>query len=354
LKARIAIIASLAVAASASVACRQVAGINPIVYQGSEGGTTGGCTNATAVVSTTDELDFLQVASGFVSAIVVGGSGDDTNVIACPTSTPCTQPQGLLSLGFNDALGGYAAGSKLTYTISSTAANASSLHTIDFTGSGDTTVLGSLAAASFVAVSGAKIFWIDSDPNSASANVHCVGCGASDTMWVTGLSSPEGIWADASNVYFLDDDGSGLGTDAVFGCSVNTACNGTPRVVLKNLSPTATRPIVQFASDGANVYASNDASQIIRVDPSNAQTTVANSVAATAIAVDATTGDLFYGEDDGTVGVTKADGSGTPTVLSSCVPSEPDDIYGVAFDATNVYVLIFKSDNTSAVYAMKR
>ncbi len=345
-------LARAAIAALLLAGCRQVAGIDPITYAGAEGGT--GCSNGAVVISTSDQLDLLSVTGGFAISGVVGASGvGDTNLVACPTSAPCTNPNNLLSLAFNDVLGGYAAGSKIFDTVQNSPTTGA-LHSVAYDGTGDQVVLGNLTHPAWVAVSGARTFWVDDDLSGSAATVHCVDCsGTGDVTWMTNLTTTAGIFADANDVYVLADDGTGT-TTAVYGCSVQTACNATSRTVITGLSPAATSPVTQFASDGTNVYVSNDTTQIIRIDPSGTQKTIANNVAAVAIAVDPATGELFYGDDDGTVGRVKTDGSAPPSPMSTCDPQTPNEIYGIAFDSTHVYVLLVTTNLTSQVYAIKR
>lgn len=347
----LAAIAASALAVASFAGCRQVAGINPITYAGAEGGT--GCSNGTVVLSTSDQLDMLSVNGGFVVAGVVGASGvGDSNLVACPTSAPCTQPKNLLTTAFNDTIGGYGTSTKIFYTVQS-GTNTGALHSVAYDGTGDQVVLGSLAHPAWVATSGARTFWVDDDLAGGPATVHCVGCsGTGDVTWMTNLTTTEGLFADANDVYVLADDGTG--TTGVYGCSVQTACGATTRTVMKGLSPTSTVPVTQFASDGTNVYISNDTTQIIRIDGTGAQKPIATNVAAVAIAVDPVTGELFYGDDNGTVGRVKTDGSTPPSPMSTCDPQSPNEIYGIAFDSTYVYVLLVTTNLTSQVYAIKR
>jgi hypothetical protein len=353
-RAGLAFAASLAIASVAAVACRQVAGINPIVYSGNEGG-AGGCSGGKLVISTTQQLDLLSVTGGFAFASVVSANGiGDVNIVDCATSSSCTQPKGLLNLSFSDTLEGYSPGAKIFYTVQN-GTDAGTLHSMAYDGTGDQVVLGSLTHPAWVAVSGARTFWVDDDLTGLQATVHCVGCGPSDATWITNLTATAGIFADANDVYVLADDGTGQATIGLYGCSVQTACGATPRTVIKSLSPTSISPVTQFASDGTNVYVSNDATQIIRIDPTGAQLPVAKNVAGVAIAVDAVTGELFYGDDDGTVARVKTDGSSaTPTTLSSCDPATPNEIYGLAIDDKNVYVLLVDTNLVSSVYAVPR
>lgn len=352
-RAGLALGASLAVAAAAVVACRQVAGINPIVYAGSEAGAAG-CSNGRLVVSSMQQLDLLSVAGGFAFTAVTGANtGGDVNIVDCATSSTCSEPKGLLSLSFSDTLAGYASGTQIFYTVQS-GTDAGTLHAMAYDGTGDQVLLGGLARPAWVAVSGARTFWVNDDLSGLPATVHCYGCGPSDATWITNLTSTAGIFADANDVYVLADDGSGQATIGLYGCSVQTACGATPRTVIKNITPAALSPVTQFASDGTNVYVSNDATQIIRIDPTGAQLPVAKNVAAVAIAVDPVTGELFYGEDNGTVARVKTDGSATPTTLSSCDPVNPNEIYGVALDDKNVYVLLVGTNLASSVWAVPR
>ncbi|MGL1102702.1 hypothetical protein ACSTLM_00640, partial [Vibrio parahaemolyticus] len=81
------------------------------------------------------------------------------------------------------------------------------------------------------------------------------------------------------------------------------------------------------------------------------QTTIVKGVVSSALAVDGATGDLFFGEENGTVSRAKTDGSGTPVPISKCDADSPSDIVGVAVDATNVYVLLSPPSGNSSVWA---
>jgi hypothetical protein len=40
--------------------------------------------------------------------------------------------------------------------------------------------------------------------------------------------------------------------------------------------------------------------------------------------------------------------------LSTCAPGDTNTIYGIAFDATNVYVLLVPTTGNAGIYAIKR
>lgn len=214
-------------------------------------------------------------------------------------------------------------------------------------------LLGNLSSPLWIATSGAKTFWVDDDAASANASTHCIGCGGSDMTWISNLDTTLGLFADANDVYVIADDGTGNATDAVYGCSVNTACAATPRTVIKGLSPTAVFPAQQMSSDGTNVFVSNDTSAVISIGPTGTQTPVVSGVSAALITVDAATGELFYATDNGDIARVKSDGSAAPTPMASC--GQSNTVMAIAFDATNVYVVLGDSNATSSsIYAIKR
>jgi len=341
---------ALALPVVLSLGCRQVAGIGPITYSGGDGG-GGGCTNATAVLSSSEALALVSVSNGFVSAGVLDSDGFAiANIVACPIGTTCMQAKNLLTPAFGDHVEAYAAASQLYYTLQ--ASTTGSVHSVAYDGTGDQSLLANATSPTYIAVSGARTFWT-SDDLTGVASLHCVGCGTGDQTWISSLGTPYGVLTDASNVYVVADDGSG-GTNGIYACSVSTACNTNPRTVITGLPSNASFPAVEVATDGANVYVSNDSTEIHRVGPTGTQTSVIKGVAALAIEVDAATGDLFYATDDGTIARTKADGTGTPVPLSTCDPGNPNDVWDIAFDATYVYVLVAPTTGASTVYAVKR
>ena len=345
------------------VACRQVAGIHTITYQqGTGDGGGGGCTNGTKVVTSSDSLDLLTVAGGYVLTAVpdvnsASGTGY-TNIHACTTTTPCTQPPNLITLGFNDTIGGYAAASNIVYTVlTNPTSGAGSVHSVGFDGSNDQVLLGTANFPVWVTLSGTRTFWVSDDLTGSPASLHCIGCGgAGDQTWISNLTLTIGAFSDANNVYVVADDGSASGGSyGIFSCSTQTACGTSPKTLVKGLSINAITSNAITATDGTFVYLSNESSAIERIPSTGSPTTIVSGVATSAIAVDPATGEIFYGTETGTIAKAKSDGTGSPTTLSTCTLSDPGDIFGVAFDATNVYVLVSPaSGGSSTVWAIKR
>ena len=347
------------------VACRQVAGIHEITYEAGTVGDSGngnGCTNGTLVLSSSDSLDLLYVAGGYDVVAVpdqssVTGLGF-SNLHACATGTPCSQPAGLLTLGFNDVIMDYAASSsQIVYAVQTNqTTGAGAIHSIGFDGTNDKTLLASASWPSWITTSGNSTFWVSDDQTTAT--LHCIGCGGnmSDQTWMSNanLTVTLGAFADANTVYVVADDGSGGSTDAIYTCSTTTACGTTAKQLVKGLQFNAINLKAEIVSDGTNVYVTNESSAIASITPAGVQTSIVKGVTTSALAVDGATGDLFYGAENGTVSRTKTDGSGTPTVLSTCDPQNPSDILGVALDATYVYVLLSPPTGNASVWAIKR
>lgn len=346
-------LAALAVAAG----CRQIAGVEPITYTDAGSATTS-CTNTTLVMTSNSTLDLLTVSNGFVATSVENGAASaSTGIVDCPVGGFCAQPTNILSLGFTQSFGSYGAGSSLAYTLKQS--DGGSVHSIAFDGGGDQVLLSGLSEPIWAAVAGPRTFWVDDGLMGLPAKVHCIGCGASDTVWMNTPSSTAGLFADANNVYVIADPDGTATTIDVYGCGVTAPCGTTPRVVIAGLDATnfflgnpIPYAVAFFASDGTNVYASDDANSIIRIDQSNTQSPVITGIAAVAIAADGQTGDLFFADENGRIARTKADGTGTPTTLSTCDTNSAVD--WLAFDATNVYALVYSSDGSSSVYAIKR
>ena len=340
------------------VACREVAGIHPIAYEAGstgDGGGGGGCTNATAILTSTSGLDSLAIAGGYaLAAIESSSTAAATNVVACPVNAPCTNPPGLLNLAFSDTLESYAASNQIYYAVQTGTAGAGAIHSLSFDGKTDTVLLPSASYPMFITASGSRVFWT-SDDGTNPATLHCTGCSAGDQVWMSNLGVTGGVFSDANNVYVIADDGTNNGTDAIFYCSINAACGAASKPLITGLAFTATNIAPEVTSDGSNVYVSNDTSGIIRVPIAGTQTDVAKGVAAEAIAVDPATGDLFYGKDDGTIVKAKSDGSSmTPTTLATCAPNDPGSIFGISYDANNVYVLVVPASGASGIWAIKR
>jgi hypothetical protein len=235
-----------------------------------------------------------------------------------------------------------------------TNATTGSIHSVGLDGKNDQTLLPNATSPTWIAASGTKAFWTSDDNGATPASLHCLGCGTGDQTWITGLGLTLGVIADATNVYVIADDGSANATYGIYSCSISTACGATPKMWIKGLSFTAIYAATEIASDGTNIYVTNDTSAIIRVDSSGTQTTIAKTIAASVIAVDAATGELFYGADDGTVAKVKTDGSAPPVPLATCAPGDVNAIVGLAFDATNVYVMLVPGTGSAGIYAIKR
>jgi hypothetical protein len=339
------------------VACRQIAGIKPITYSGADGGT--GCSNGTVVLSSSNSLDLLTVAGGYDIVAVpdttaIGYSG----LHACATSTPCTEPPGLLTLGFNDIVTDYAASpTQIVYAVETNQTTGTgAIHSVSFDGTNDKTLLASASYPLWITTTAASTFWVSDD--GASASLHCIGCGGNmnDQTWMSNpnLTATLGTFSDASTVYVIADDGTAAGTYGVYTCSATTACGTNGKLLAKGFQFAAINIKSEVVSDGTNVYVTNESSAIASITPAGVQTSIVKGVATSAIAVDGATGEIFYGTDNGTVAKAKTDGSGTPTTLSSCDPGSANDILGIALDATNVYVVLAPTTGNSAVWQIKR
>ena len=342
------------------VSCRQISGIREIVY---EGGTTGGdggggvCTKGTAVLTSSEDLDDLSVAGGYAMAATLSSqSSAYANIVPCATNASCTNPPGLLTLAFSDAMPAYATSSSLVYyAVVSGGGPTGTLHSVTFDGKTDQVVLANASHPLFMGAFGTKLFWTSDDGGSTPASLHCMGCGTGDQTWITNLGLTWGVVADANNVYVIADDGSNNLTDGIYSCGTGAACGSSPKKLMTGLTFNAFHAASQIASDGTYVYVTNDQSAIIRLDSSAAQKTIVNNVSAAVIAVDGATGDLFYATDDGTVAKVKTDGSSTtPTTLSTCLPGDANAITGIGFDATNVYVLVIPTAGTDGIYSIPR
>ena len=198
----------LALAASFVLAfgCRQIAGVGTDHVLGRRWRRRSGCTNATAVLSSSSPLALVSVAGGFVSAGVEDSSGTlIANIVACPVGTTCTQPKSILNVGFNDNAQAYAASTQLFYTLDSSSVG--SVHSIGYDGMNDATLLANAASPTWIAVSGTRTFWASDDLNG-TASVHCIGCGTGDQTWISNLGPTYGLLADANDVYVIADDGT--------------------------------------------------------------------------------------------------------------------------------------------------
>lgn len=337
------------------VACRQIAAIHDITFEGGTGGDGGGnvCTNGAPVLTSTESLDILSVAGGYAMAATLSASSSAyANVLSCPTGSTCTNPPGILSIAFSSSLSSYSVSSLVYYAIGGATG---SIHSAGLDGKNDQVLLPNAASPLWLGATGTKVFWTSDDGGATPASLHCLGCGGSDQTWISNLGLTLGVIADASTVYVIADDGSNNLTNGIYSCSTSTACGATPKKLITGLSFNAFYASAQIATDGTYVYVTNDQSAIIRIDSSGTQKTVVQGVSAAVIAVDPATGDLFYGTDSGTVARVKSDGSAAPVTLSTCAPGDANAITGVAFDTTNVYVLVVPtSTNEQGIYAIKR
>jgi hypothetical protein len=137
--------------------------------------------------------------------------------------------------------------------------------------------------------------------------------------------------ADASNVYVLVDDASRTSVNLV-ACGASAPCYGEPRVVLTGLDAMIVPQ--RLASDGTSVYVARANEQdVVRVS-NGVVTSIVPSVDATALAFDASSGNIYYATSSGTLGRVKPDGSGGATLGTITTP-----VAAIALDDTNAYVL---------------
>ena len=337
------------------VACRQISGIHEITFEGGTGGDGGGggvCTGGTAVLTSSESLDALAVAGGYAMTATLSSSASTyANVLACSTGSTCASPPGVLAIAFNESLSSFAASSLIYYAISG---NTGSIHSAGFDGKNDQVLLANAASPLWMGASGTKVFWTSDDGGATPASLHCIGCGSGDQTWISNLGLTAGVLADASTVYVIADDGSNNLTDGIYSCSTTAACGASPKKLIAGLTFNAFFASSQIATDGTKLYVTNDQSAIISIDSSGTQKTVVQGVSAAVIAVDAATGDLFYGTDSGTIARVKADGSSAPVTISTCAPGDANSVTGIALDATNVYVLVVPTTGDEGVYAIKR
>lgn len=347
--------------ALAAMACEALVGISDLP-QASDGGDANAdvtppnnyvCTNSTRLITSNGSLTTIKVGSGFVF-----GGGEGFGVLRCAPGNLCTGASDFVNITTGNTFEDFAlAPSSLFYTLEGVSGDAGSVHSSGLDGTGDQTLLTGQNYPSWAAVSGSRTFWVEDsingsfDVDTTPSIVHCIGCGGSDMPWITKVNATWGLIADANDVYVLADDGSAADTIGVYGCSVSSACGNSPRVVATGADYLTTESML--ASDGTNVYLSRiDSTDIARIDPAGNAASLVTNATFYAIAVDAATGDLFFGTDNGVIGTVKTDGSSDITKLSSCAPSIVD---ALAFDATNLYVLV-SDNNTNApgVYAIAR
>jgi hypothetical protein len=166
-------------------------------------------------------------------------------------------------------------------------------------------------------------------------------------QWIDGIGgSAYGVFADASNVYVLEDDPT-LTSVRLLACPVSAPCMGEPRVVYDNVDREIT--MQQIASDGTNVYLARPShADVVRIDPAGNVTPVVTWQTVTALALDS--GTLYYAAAGSSLAKIKADGTGKATMLAC----GNDPITSVAVDAAsaNVYFLTGPSSSIIA-QAMK-
>lgn len=288
-----------------------------------------------------DVYDALAVEDGFVY-VEVPGSG----VQRCPT-TGCASPSPVVA---TDAFVSATLGANLTYTTQIAAEDGSGvvgeIRSAGLDGSGDGSLLAGAAYPGFVATSGGRTFWardsfaIDDTP----ATLECVGCGgAGSTPWIMGLGGGTyGVVADAHRVFVLADDAS-LTSVSLLACGLSAPCFGEPTVLLTGLDRTASAQ--QLATDGTNVWVVRAPQEdVVRIDASGEVAPVLVSQPVSALAVDAASGELYYGTSAGVVGKVPGDGSAAPTSLG-CTGTP---IAALALDATSVYFVDGESGSAVA------
>jgi len=354
--------------------CRQIADIGPITYVDAGGGgdvviadvvVDAGCPSGTALYTTAQSYDIIEVESGFIY-----GSVASAGVFRCAT-TGCASPTTIVNQ--NNTFIAYSLGpSVLYYTIQPNQTGGptmGSLHSANLDGTNDQTVAGNLDYPFWIAVTGNDIFWSDDSqdlaiPGTTPATIECIGCNGVMTSkpWITGLSNTYGLIADTTNVWVFADDGTGTVTSEVLVCPIAAPCvaasdGGTGAKVVLGKIPTPTTLATQanqlgnyIAGDGTYFYVVNGSS-IQRVNAAGVSTTIVPGVSdIVAITVDVAAGNLYYATD-GTVFRTKADGSG-PSTPVVCNQSGISDI---AVDSQNVYFVTTGTANPNGApyYAPK-
>ncbi len=334
------------------LACRQIAGINPITYSADAAG-DGGCTLGTPLFTSTSNYNVLAVQGGFVYLDITG-----SGVSRC-ASTGCAGPLTIVTVPntVNDTYQSFGLASALLYytfqsslTADGGAANGE-LHSVGLDGTGDKAVLTNLAYPLWVATSGSRIFWVDDPlsgvvPGTNPATVNCIGCiGSGSTPWITQLGMTFGLLADQNNVYVLEDDGTGTATDKLVACGTQTACAAAPRTVVPSLTSLTPPEIANVASDGTYAYVARPShSDVVRVDGAGAVVSVVTGHNVYAVAVDGN-GNLYYATDTGYIFRTRADGSDAGAAVA--LVCNQTSITDIAVDAQNVY---FLAGTTSGPY----
>lgn len=328
----------LVVVTSSLVACAQIIGIGDFPGERSDAssdapvkdvvaaadGPASYCQNGTAVIASSTELDAIAGTNGFVFA-----QAFNVGLERCGVGSLCIDPPSLLNVAVTDNFAYAAVGSALVYSTQNNTGG--TVHRTAYDGTGDVTIYSGTASPSFVALGGAATYWID---DALPAQVHCIGCTASDAVWIDNVQNPVALFADQAAVYVvaLDDSNVNFG---IFGCGINAACSTQPRTVIKSL-PNGSAGPTSVASDGVAVYVPRTLdSSIVSVDAIGNVTKLVSGVQATALAVDGQSGELFYGTTTGVIGRIKTDGS-SPTTISSCQSA----ILTLSFDANDVFALV--------------
>ena len=302
--------ARLAALAVFALACRDIAGIEPLVYDDS--GASGCGAAPAAVLHGPVQYDSIAAQAGFVY-LGVGGSG----LQRCATSGCGTASAVVTNLDFIDfAL----TQNGVEYLLSDLTAGDGSIHTAAADGSGDQTLASGLAYPSLIAVSGAKAFWVDDPYDGGDVtldSVNCVGCqGSTSAPWITMF--PGGVYAVAANatdVFAVADGDAVSSTVQLVSCSTTSACNASPKTLLTGLDLFSYPQ--QLAVDSTYAYvARNDHEDVVRVDGTGAVTELVMSQDVTALAVDEAAGNLYFGTSTGELERIKSDGTGSITTLA--------------------------------------
>jgi hypothetical protein len=282
------------------------------------------CQNGTVVIASSTELDAIASANGFVFA-----QAFSVGLERCAIGSLCVDPPPLLNVPLTDDFDYATIGSSIVYSTRNNTGG--TVRRTAYDGTGDVAIYSGTASPSFVALGGGAAYWVD---QALPAQVHCIGCSASDTVWIDDLQNPIALFADSNAVYVVAVDDSNVNF-AIFGCGMNAACSTQPRTVIKSLPNGSVGP-TSVASDGVNVYVPRTIdSSIVSVDTIGNVTKLVSGVQATALAVDAPSGELFYGTTTGVIGRVKTDGS-SPSTVSSC----QGPILALSFDANDVFALV--------------
>ena len=347
-------VARVLLAAALLGGCAEIVGVRDLPGDGDAGdaqpgdapndaplGDAPACAGARVVISSQTQADAIAAAGGFVYAQL-----EVEGLARCAADAACADPPNILGFGADQDFEQAAVGTRIAYTLLRVDATSTSVHLAALDGSGDQVIATSPqpAQATYVAFGGAHEFWMD----ASTGQTHCAGCTGPDAVWMTTGGDPHALLADANAVYVLDDDDQLAGLLAVYSCATSAPCATNTRVI-GGLDLATSGP--QLASDGAKLYVAPLGQPYVAAYDAIGDETDMTSEGAQAIAVDATTGDLFYAADDGTIARVKTDGSKTETALTGC--SLASQIIALAFDATNVYALV-TDVTTSVVYAVPR